>query len=93
MLRYGVGQGAKALVALSDLAHERHLNRIRLPTVRYGDAQIVGFREDGDWLLAVAGEIPIPNPLTPEIYRLLNLTHDLEIDDEAYVLRRERIPA
>lgn len=93
MLRYGVASGAKGLVALADLAHERHLNRMRLHTVRYGSAQIVGFREDGGWLLAVAGEIPIPDPLTPDMKKLLSLTKNMDIDDEAHVLRREGLSA
>lgn len=93
MLRYGIASEAKGLVALADLAHERHLNRMRLHTVRYGGAQIVGFREDGSWLLAVAGEIPIPALLTPDIEKLLSLTKNMDIDDEAHVLRRERLSA
>lgn len=93
MLRFAIGRKVRALVALADLAHERLLNRIGFNTVRYGDTQIVGFREDGRWLLAVAGEIQIPDSPLGAVDRLVNLTRNMDIDDEAHVLGRERLSA
>jgi hypothetical protein len=81
------------LVALAELSHERLLNRIGLSTSRYGGVQIVGFRDDGEWILAVAGEIGIPVNPPPAFTALLELTKTMEIIDEASVFGRERLSA
>jgi N-acyl-L-homoserine lactone synthetase len=93
MVRFALYRDATALVALADLSHERHLNRIGLSTNRYGDCQIVGFREDGEWILAVAGEIPMPLHPTVAFTALLELTQTMDIRDDASVFRRERLSA
>jgi acyl homoserine lactone synthase len=93
MIRFALARNAAALVALAELAHERLLNRIGLPTSRYGGVQIVGFRDDGRWILAVAGEIPIPRKPSPAFGALLELTQTMEISDEASVFGRERLSA
>ncbi len=93
MIRFALGRNATALVALAEPAHERLLNRIGLATSRYGDMQIVGFREDGRWILAVAGEIPIPQKFPPSFKALLELTQTMEIHDDALVFGRERLSA
>lgn len=93
MVRFALNQNATGLVALADLSHERHLNRIGLSTERYGDCQIVGFREDGTWILAVAGEIPMPLHPTHAFNTLLELTQTMDIYDDAFVFGRERLSA
>lgn len=93
LIRFALARNAMALVALAELSHERLLNRLGLSTSRYGDVQIVGFREDGRWILAVAGEIRIPQRLSPAIGALLQLTHAMEIVDEASIFGRERLSA
>lgn len=93
MVRVALARKATALVALAELSHERHLNRIGLRTQRYGDRQIVGFRDDGGWILGVAGEIRLPVTPPPPLTTLLNLTRTMDIDDEAHLLGRERFPA
>ncbi|MGY8662376.1 acyl-homoserine-lactone synthase [Bradyrhizobium sp. UFLA05-109] len=93
LIRFALARNALALVALAELAHERLLNRIGLSTSRYGRAQIVGFRDDGTWILAVAGEIPIPQELSPAFRALLALTQFLEISDEASIFGCERLSA
>lgn len=93
MVRFALARNAAALVALAELAHERLLNRIGLSTSRYGDVQIVGFRDDGRWILAVAGEIPIPRKPSPAFRALLELTKAMEISDEASIFGRERLSA
>jgi acyl homoserine lactone synthase len=93
MVRFGLARHATALVALADPAHERLLNRIGLSTSRYGEIQIVGFREDGRWILAVAGEIPMPQKLPPAFKALLELTQTMEIRDEAFSVGCERLSA
>lgn len=93
LIRFALGRNATALVALAELSHERLLNRIGLSTLRYGGVQIVGFREDGQWILAVAGEIRIPENAPPAFKALLELTKAMEIIDEASVFGRERLSA
>ena len=93
LMRFALERNARALVALAELSHERLLNRIGLPTRRYGDVQIVGHREDGQWILAVAGEIRIPENVPPAFKSLLELTKAMEIIDEASVFGRERLSA
>jgi acyl homoserine lactone synthase len=93
MVRFALARDVTALVALAELTHERLLNRIGLSTSRYGDVQIVGFREDGGWILAVAGEIQMPQKPLPAFKALLALTQTMEIDDEAFVCGRERLSA
>lgn len=93
MIRFALARNATALVALAELSHERLLNRIGLSTSRYGGVQIVGFRDDGRWILAVAGEIPIPRKFPPAFRTLLELTRSMEISDEASIFGRERLSA
>jgi N-acyl-L-homoserine lactone synthetase len=93
LIRFALARNAVALVALADIAHERLLNRIGLATSRYGDVQIVGFRHDGAWILAVAGEIPIPRELSPAFRALLALTQFMEISDDASIFGCERLSA
>jgi acyl homoserine lactone synthase len=93
LIRFALECNATALVALAELSHERLLNRIGLSTSRYGDVQIVGFRDDGEWILAVAGEIGIPGIPPPAFTALLELTKTMEIIDEASVFGRERLSA
>ena len=93
LVRFALECNATALVALAELSHERLLNRIGLSTSRYGGVQIVGFRDDGEWILAVAGEIGIPVNPPPAFTALLELTKTMEIIDEASVFGRERLSA
>ncbi|UQE03621.1 acyl-homoserine-lactone synthase [Bradyrhizobium japonicum] len=93
LMRFAKARNAVALVALAELPHERLLNRIGLPTLRYGDAQVVGFRDDGARILAVAGEIPILREPSPAFRALLSLTQFMEISDEASLFGCERLSA
>ena len=93
MIRFAIARQAAALVAMAELSHERLLNRIGLSTSRYGDVQIVGFHDDGRWILAVAGEIPISRKTSPAVKALLELTQAMEISDEASIFGRERLSA
>jgi N-acyl-L-homoserine lactone synthetase len=93
MLRLAFAQGIKSLVALAELPHERLLQKIGLQTRRYGDCDIVGFKADGSWILAVAGEIPLTAQEPSRIEALLKLTKDMEVIDETSVFGRERISA
>jgi N-acyl-L-homoserine lactone synthetase len=93
LIRFALARNAVALVALAELSHERLLNRIGLATSRYGNAQIVGFRNDGAWILAVAGEIPMPRELSSSFKTLLSVTQFMEISDEASVFGCESLSA
>jgi N-acyl-L-homoserine lactone synthetase len=93
MVRFAFSQNASRLVAIAELSHERLLNKIGLETVRYGKVSIVGFKDDGTWILAVAGEIPLPHKQSSRIRRFLQLTQQMDIIDEAHVLGCERLSA
>lgn len=93
MIRFGVYTNTDRLVALVDLSHERLLNKIGLKTVRYGETSIVGFRDDGTWILGVAGEIPIRTQDTTSVNRIIHLTREMEIRDETEIFGRQRLSA
>ncbi|MFN3656747.1 MAG: acyl-homoserine-lactone synthase [Pseudolabrys sp.] len=93
MIRFGVYTNASRLVALVELSHERLLNKIGLKTVRYGETQIVGFKDDGTWILGVAGEIPINAQESANLNRIIHLTREMEIRDETEIFGRQRLSA
>lgn len=93
MVRFALNRGVKRLVAIAELSHERLLNKIGLATVRYGKINIVGYKDDGTWILAVAGEIPLPHEQSSRLRRFLQLTQQMDIIDETHVLGRERLSA
>ncbi len=93
MIRFGVYANFSRLVALVELSHERLLNKIGLETIRYGDIQIVGFKDDGTWILAVAGEIPIRTQESTRLSRIIQFTRDMDIADETEILGRQRLSA
>lgn len=93
MVRFAVNNDASRLVAIVETSHERLLNKIGLKTVRYGDCHIVGFRDDGAWILGVAGEIPILGEKSTRLHGLIQLTQKMEIHDETEIFGRERLSA
>lgn len=93
MLRLALPRSVNALVAIVELSHERLLGKIGLRTVRYGDVHIVGFRNDGSWILAVAGEIPLSPESQPRLAKILQLTQHMDIVDETDVRRRTLLSA
>jgi N-acyl-L-homoserine lactone synthetase len=93
MVRFAFSRNVKRLVAIAELSHERLLNKIGLTTVRYGKINIVGFKDDGTWILAVAGEIPLPHEQSSRIRRFLQLSQQMDIVDETHVFGCERLSA
>jgi N-acyl-L-homoserine lactone synthetase len=93
MFHFARTRQASALVALTDLRHERFLTQIGVRTRRYGPPQILGLDEKGDPLVLVAGDIPIANQGGWRFDNLLNLAKTVEIDDETLVLGSERLSA
>jgi N-acyl-L-homoserine lactone synthetase len=84
-------RGAKALVALVDLGHERLLRQIGIKTRRYGSPQPIGTDRKGKRLTAVAGEIPIQEQGGDAFKALMDLLQTVEIIDETLVLRPEPV--
>ncbi len=93
MFRFAHVHQASALVALTDLRHERFLTRIGVRTRRYGPPQTHGFDENGKSLSIVAGDIPLANQRGWRFEALLKLVDNVEINDETLVLRSERLSA
>jgi acyl homoserine lactone synthase len=91
MLHLARLRGAKALVALVDLCHERLLRQIGIKTRRYGSPQIIGTDRKGRRLTAVAGEIPIQEQGGEAFEALMDLLQTVEIVDETLVLRSEAV--
>lgn len=86
MLHLAKMRGAKALVALVDLCHERLLRQIGIKTRRYGSPQVIGLDQKGRQLKAVAGEIPIQEQGGEAFKALMDLLQTVEIIDETLVL-------
>jgi acyl homoserine lactone synthase len=93
MFRFAYSRKASALVALTDLRHERFLTQIGVRTRRYGPPQAIGQDERGAPLLLVAGDIPIANQHGRRFEALLKLIDNVEIQDETHVLGSERLSA
>ncbi|HET6388300.1 acyl-homoserine-lactone synthase [Hyphomicrobium sp.] len=91
MLHLAQQRGAKALVALVDLCHERLLRQIGIKTRRYGSPQYIGDDRRGRRLTAVAGEIPILEQGGEAYEALMDLLQTIEIIDETLVFRREAV--
>jgi N-acyl-L-homoserine lactone synthetase len=93
MLQLADLRNIRRLVAIVELSHERLLNQLGLKTLRYGDCHIVGFKDDGSWILGVAGEIPLPREQSVRLRKLLRLSQEVEIIHETDVLGRSRLSA
>lgn len=93
MFRLALPRNVNALVAIVELSHERLLGKIGLKTIRYGDVHIVGFSNDGGWILAVAGEIPLSPESQPRLSEILQLTQQMDIVDETHILGRTLLSA
>jgi acyl homoserine lactone synthase len=93
MFHFAHNHQASALVALTDLRHERFLTQIGVRTRRYGPPQAHGLDENGKPLFVVAGEIPLAHQRGWRFEELLKLVDNVEIYDETLVLRSERLSA
>lgn len=84
---------AKALVAVTDLGHERLLSKIGVRTRRYGPPMSLRPDQSERPLQVVAGDIPIAQQ-KPETVRLLqSYAEEIEIRNETLVQRPVRISA
>jgi acyl homoserine lactone synthase len=85
--------GARSLVAVTDLMHERHLARRGVRTRRFGPPQYCCKDATGSPLKLVAGEIPLEHQDLARVQALKATLNKVEIDDQTLVLGRSRIPA
>ncbi|MBB5046872.1 N-acyl-L-homoserine lactone synthetase [Rhodopseudomonas rhenobacensis] len=93
MFRFAESRRATSLVALADLAYERFLGRMDIITHRLGAPAIIGTDSRGASLTAVAGEIPLDPAINRGLHKFLDLSRNLEIQDDTRILRRASIPA
>jgi acyl homoserine lactone synthase len=92
MFHFAELRGAKALVAVADLGHERVLRKIGVKTRRYGPPVWVG-NENGARMQVVAGEIPLAEQKDDCMNFLRTLTAKVDIRDDTLVRRPARVSA
>jgi acyl homoserine lactone synthase len=93
MFRFAFLARASALVALADLRYERFLRHLGIRTRRYGPPQVIGTDENGMPLCVVAGEISLGAQAGGRFEALVNLSNNMDTDDEALVFRPRRLSA
>jgi N-acyl-L-homoserine lactone synthetase len=84
---------AKALVAVTDLGHERLLGKIGVRTRRYGQPVMLRPDQSDKPLQVVAGDIPISQQRRETVRFLQSCANQIEIRDETLVQRPVRISA
>lgn len=93
MFQFGLMRQARALVAVTDLYHERYLARRGIRTRRYGKPQLCGTDVKGRPLTLVAGEIPIERQDQTALRDLLSTLNGVTINDQTLVFGRSRVQA
>jgi N-acyl-L-homoserine lactone synthetase len=93
MFQFALMRRAKALVAVTDLFHERQLSRRGIRTRRYGKPAVVGFDSRQRPIMVVAGEIPIEKQEAAKLRDLLANLNGVMIYDQTLVFGRSRISA
>jgi acyl homoserine lactone synthase len=93
MFHFAELRGAKALVAVADLGHERVLRKIGVKTRRYGPPVWVGTETQGARMQIVAGEIPLAEQKDDCMKFLRSFTAKVDIRDDTLVRRPARVSA
>ena len=93
MFEFADRVNAKALVAVTDLGHERLLGKIGVRTRRYGPPVMLRPDQSGRPLQVVAGDIPIGQQRSETVQFLQSCAKQIEIRDETLVQRPVRISA
>ncbi len=93
MFQFALMRRAKALVAITDLFHERQLSRRGIRTRRYGKPTAYGFDSRNRPMTLVAGEIPLEGQDESNLRDLLSTLNGVTINDQTLVFGRARIPA
>lgn len=93
LFQFAKSRHAKALVALVDVSHERHLSRLGIRTRRYGIPTPIGQDAKGQVIHGVVGEIPLHGQNPDKIEKILKLVETMEMKDDAFIFGCERISA
>lgn len=93
MFHFALMRRAKALVAVTDLYHERHLTRLGIRTRRYGVPLQYGLDARGRPIFVVGGEIPVDAQDASNLRNLLSNLNGVSLNDQTLVFGRSRIQA
>jgi len=93
MFQFALMRRAKALVAITDLFHERQLSHRGIRTRRYGKPKPYGFDRRNRPMTLVAGEIPVEGQDEARLRDLLSTLNGVTINDQTLVFGRTRIQA
>lgn len=93
MFQFALMRRAKALVAITDLFHERQLSRRGIRTRRYGKPKAFGLDSRNRPMILVAGEIPVESQNESNLRDLLSTLNGVTINDQTLVFGRASIPA
>jgi N-acyl-L-homoserine lactone synthetase len=93
MFQFGLMRRAKALVAVTDLFHEKYLARRGIRTRRYGKPGSYGLDQKGRPLLLVSGEIPVEKQNQIQLQNLLSTLNGVNVNDQTLVFGCTRIQA
>jgi N-acyl-L-homoserine lactone synthetase len=93
MFHFALIRRVKALVAVTDLFHERYLSQHDIRTRRYGLPQQCGTDNKGRPLKLVAGEIPVLRQDADALQNLFATLNGVSINDKSLVLGRSRLQA
>lgn len=93
MFQFALMRRARALVAITDLFHERQLARRGIRTRRYGKPKAYGLDSRNRPMTLVAGEIPVERQDETNLRNLLATLNGVTINDQTLVFGRTRIPA
>lgn len=93
MFRFAKLHRANALVAITDLSHERFLGVLGIRTRRYGPPQTIGNDSFGRPITVVVGDIPLDEQDGPRFQRVMRAGYAVEVHDETLVFGSERISA
>ena len=93
MFQFALMRRAKALVAITDLFHERQLSRRGIRTRRYGKPRVIGVDNRNRPMTVVAGEIPVERQDETKLRDLLATLNGVTINDQTLVFGRTRVQA
>lgn len=93
MFQFALMRRARALVAITDLFHERQLTRRGIRTRRYGKPKSLDAGGGAHPMMVVAGEIPVNSQNETNLRELLATLNGVIINDQTLVFGRTRIQA
>jgi acyl homoserine lactone synthase len=93
MFKFALDRQARALVAVTDLAHERNLRRYGIRTRRYGPPIEIKVRKGKPSIQLVTGEIPLDVQFGSSFARLIDLANTVDFHDQTSVFGHTRVSA